>query len=194
MGLESRRKVSSGVGGRAAGVTVVVAPSVGSAPLVLSRCTRSPVRPDTPPSAAAADGDDHRDGGRRLWKFQIHPVIVPWRRSIMPAAGWPSPSSPCPQGVVTRAQQQEQVRRPRTPTARHTEPHEAAGAVDAAEHTRVGNQVHPLGRRTTRQNDGLRHPGRSAERHVGSARALQATLGVGQLFPRREPVIGDGQC
>jgi hypothetical protein len=44
------------------------------------------------------------------------------------------------------------------------EPLSAAGAVGAADRTRVGDQAHPLGRRTTRQNDGGRTPKGSAER------------------------------
>ncbi len=70
--------------------------------------------------------------------------------------------------VPLRAQQQEQARRPPAPTAKDAEPHSAAGAVDATGRTRVGDRTHPLGRRTTRQNDGHRHPGRSAERHVSA--------------------------
>ena len=55
--------------------------------------------------------------------------------------------------VPVRAQEQEQARRPPAPTAVRTEPGSAAGAVDAGDRTRVGDQAHPLGRRTTRQNE-----------------------------------------
>ena len=34
-------------------------------------------------------------------------------------------------------------------------------------------EPHPFGRRTARQNDGRRHPGHSAERHVGRGRGSQ---------------------
>jgi hypothetical protein len=37
------------------------------------------------------------------------------------------------------------------PTAKHTETCSAAGAVGAVDRTRVGDQAHPTGRRTTRQ-------------------------------------------
>jgi hypothetical protein len=60
----------------------------------------------------------------------------------------------------------EQARRPPAPTAKHTEPRSAAGAVGAADRTRVGDRAHPLGRRTTRQNDGHRHP---AAAHIGTS-------------------------
>ena len=72
--------------------------------------------------------------------------------------------------VPFRAQQQEQARGPPVPTATHRESGLAAGAVGAADRTRVGDQTHPLGRRTTRQNDGGRTPKGSAERILFESR------------------------
>jgi hypothetical protein len=49
-------------------------------------------------------------------------------------------------------------------------------------------QPHPFGRRTARQNDDRRHPGRSAERHLGCARWRQAQPlwgGLGHAANRR---------
>jgi len=61
-----------------------------------------------------------------------------------------------------RAQQPEQARRPPAPTAKHRETLSAAGAVGAADRTRARDRAHPLGRRTSRQNDGGRPPKGSA--------------------------------
>jgi hypothetical protein len=68
---------------------------------------------------------------------------------------------------VFRAQQLEQARRPPAPTAKHRESLSAAGAVGAADRTRIGDIASPTDYRTTRQNDDHRHHGRSAERHLG---------------------------
>jgi methyltransferase (TIGR00027 family) len=68
----------------------------------------------------------------------------------------------------TRDMQQEQARRPPAATAKPAKPRSAADTMAASDHTRAGDRAHPLGRRTTRQNDDGRHPGRSAERHVWS--------------------------
>jgi hypothetical protein len=62
----------------------------------------------------------------------------------------------------------------------YREPLSAAGAVGAADRTRVGDQAHPLGRRTTRQNDGGRTPKGSAERHLRVRSLSASTLGVGR--------------
>jgi len=51
------------------------------------------------------------------------------------------------------------------------------------------------GNRTTLQNDGCHHPGRSADRHVGCARVLQACSASGNLSPaanRRSETGGSG--
>jgi hypothetical protein len=42
-------------------------------------------------------------------------------------------------------------------------------------------RLYPIERRTSRQNDSCRRPGRSAERHVGRARGRQAHLSPGGL-------------
>jgi hypothetical protein len=78
--------------------------------------------------------------------------------------------------VPFRALQQEQGRSPPVPAAKHTGPRSAAGAVGAANRTRVDDRAHPLGRRTTRQNGGPRPRDRSAERHVGIARQDQSPV------------------
>lgn len=68
---------------------------------------------------------------------------------------------------------------------------QAAGAGRKAHRTTLGSRccgygrTHPLGPRTSRQNDGHRHPGRSAERHVRCARHLQATCRGTALAPAR---------
>jgi hypothetical protein len=98
--------------------------------------------------------------------------------------------------VPFRAQQPEQARRPPAPTAKlsrlqsYREPLSAAGAVGAADRTRVGDQAHPLGRRTTRQNDGGRTPKGSAERHLRVRSRSASTLGIGQHVARSKPAIG----
>jgi hypothetical protein len=76
------------------------------------------------------------------------------------------------------------------PDCKATEPRSAAGVVGAADRTRVGDRAHPLGRRTTRQIDGRRHPGRSAERHLRVRSRSASTLGVGQFAVRSKPLIG----
>ena len=45
----------------------------------------------------------------------------------------------------------------------------------------IGDLASPTDFRTTRQNDGRRHPGRSAERHIRCARGLQARRPSGKL-------------
>jgi hypothetical protein len=45
----------------------------------------------------------------------------------------------------------------------------------------IGDLASPTDFRTTRQNDGRRHPGRSAERHLGCARGWQARPPSGGL-------------
>ena len=86
-----------------------------------------------------------------------------------------------------------QLKQARTPpglTPEDADPHSAAEAVGAVDRPRIGDRAHPTGRRTTRQNDGLRHPGRSAERHLRVRSRLASMLGVGRLGPRREPAFG----
>ena len=61
--------------------------------------------------------------------------------------------------------------------------------MGAADRTRVGDQAHPLGRRTTRQNDGGRTPKGSAERHLRVRSRPASTLGVGQYAARSKPAI-----
>jgi hypothetical protein len=82
------------------------------------------------------------------------------------------------------------ARRALVPAAKHAELCSAADTVASANHTQVGVRGHPLGCRSTRQNGGRRHPGRSAERHVGCARGRPnhslAGLGSKMTFiPRR---------
>jgi len=91
--------------------------------------------------------------------------------------------------VSLRAQQQEQARRPPALTATHSEPRSAAGAVDVAERIWVGDLASPTDYRTTRHNDGRRHPGRSAERHVRVRSRSASTLGVGQYAARSKPAF-----
>jgi hypothetical protein len=47
----------------------------------------------------------------------------------------------------------------------------------------LGDLASPTDFRTTRQNDGRRHPGRSAERHLRVRSCLASMLGVGRLGP-----------
>ena len=87
----------------------------------------------------------------------------------------------CIPKVSFGAQQRSRALRLPAPTAKHTELRSAAGAVGAADRARVGDRAHPLGRRTTRQNDGHRHPDRSAERHIRCARNQQASSALGGM-------------
>jgi hypothetical protein len=76
--------------------------------------------------------------------------------------------------VPFRAQQQEQARKARRRWPQSTQ--------NRARHRCCGcGRSDEVGPRTSRQNDGRRHPGRSAERHVGCARGRQAHRPSGGL-------------
>ena len=53
---------------------------------------------------------------------------------------------------------------------------------------RIGDLASPTDFRTTRQNDGRRHPGRSAERHVGKCSRCASTPGAWQGVGYAAPV------
>lgn len=75
--------------------------------------------------------------------------------------------------------QQEQARRPPAATAKHAESRAAADTVATSDHTRAGDQAHPLGSRTMRQNDGRRHPTAAQNGTYACARVRQACLAWG---------------
>jgi hypothetical protein len=52
---------------------------------------------------------------------------------------------------------------------------------------RIGDLASPTEHRMPRQNDGLRHPGSSAYRHVRRACGLDRLLGPDQYVERSEP-------
>jgi len=76
--------------------------------------------------------------------------------------------------VPFRAQEQEQARRPPAPDCK-------AHRIALGSRCRGCRRPHPLGRRITRQNDGRRQRGRSAERHAGYARGAQARSAPGRF-------------
>ena len=55
---------------------------------------------------------------------------------------------------------------------------------------RIGDLASPTEHRMPRQNDGLRHPGSSAYRHVRVRSRSASTLGVGQ-YAARSKAVGD---
>ena len=86
---------------------------------------------------------------------------------------------PCGLGAINRLARKCRSGRMATGGSR-----EAASRDCKAHGTALGSRFwecrpHPLGRRTTRQNDGLRHPGRSAERRLGCAPDPQAPSASG---------------
>ena len=73
---------------------------------------------------------------------------------------------------------------------RRTERRVERSGTTPGHRSRIGVRAYPLGHRTTCQNDGRRHLGRSKQAPRERSRSA-SRLGVGRLAPRREPANGD---
>ena len=112
----------------------------------------------------------------RLTRGVVNQAICRFLLGVLSSAMGPTPSDITPVVATARAEGSTERR-----------PHRVPGLF--AEASVVGDHAHPLGRRTTGQNDGHRHPGSSAYRHVGlDTRPNHRLAGLGPrmtFIPRR---------